>query len=595
MATNRPAFLSELRRRNVLRAVVLYAGATWALAQGISQLTPAIGLPDPATRWFLIVAVIGFPFWVAFAWFYEFTPQGIKRESEVPPGESTTHRTARKLDLAIMGVLAIAVVLLASGYFIRRQPITIGPRGNGHAAFDPPKDSLVVLPFRNLSGDPKQQYFSDGITEELTGALGQNPALQVIAWGTAATFRDTAQSASDIGQRLNVANVLHGSILRDGNDVRITAELVNTVTGYELWSAHYDGTFKDIFKVQDQVSEAIAHALQVRFAKPDQPANETGSPEAHDLVLKGKELLNRFDAGSLVQAKADFEKAIAIDPEYAGAHAMLADAILAMTQRADLPLDSALPRIRAEADRALTLDPRNSDVWVTLGMADSNTSPPDVARARAELQKALELNPSNSAAHTDYSNILPLRKALLEVQEATLLSPDDQAAWNNLVTDAQDVGDWKLEIQGAETRLKLDPANADSAFALAFARQQLHQYDQMVAAFDRVRPSNPLDAQQIDAGRLVYRSLVDPAIRTRALAAIRQLAAHQSNQDVAGNLLQLYLALGETEPAQQLLEVSCPTDPVGCSDLAVNPMYQSLRGNLRFQKLEKKYNTTTVD
>ena len=180
----RASFFAELKRRNVLRAAVLYAGAAWAFGQGLSQFSPALNLPDYATRWFLIAAVIGFPFWLAFAWFYEFTPQGFKRDEDVAADALARHSNARKLDFAIIGVLIVAVVLLASGYFVRRTAPAAAPAAK-LAAFHPPAGTIVVLPFANLGGDKSQQYFSDGITEELTNALGQNAALTVIAWDTA--------------------------------------------------------------------------------------------------------------------------------------------------------------------------------------------------------------------------------------------------------------------------------------------------------------------------------------------------------------------------------------------------------------------------
>ena len=254
MAQDKPGLLEELKRRNVLRAAVLYAGAIWALAQGISQLAPAFGAPAWITRWFVIAGIIGFPFWVAFAWFYELTPQGLKRESEVASNAAITHSAARKLDFAIIGVMAVAIVLLASGYFVRRgAPAKVArtstPTAAKPAAFDPPANTMVVLPLKNLSGDPKQQYFSDGITEELTDALGQNPALRVIAWDTASRYRDSHESAQAIGKALNVAHILHGSIARAGDEVRITAELVDTRSGYQVWSKHYDDAFANIFQV----------------------------------------------------------------------------------------------------------------------------------------------------------------------------------------------------------------------------------------------------------------------------------------------------------------------------------------------------------
>lgn len=600
MASQKPGLLEELRRRNVPRAAVLYAGAIWALAQGISQLAPSFGAPGWITRWFVIAGIIGFPFWLAFAWFYELTPQGLKRESEIAPNAAITHSTARKLDFAIIGVMAVAIVLLASGYFIRRgAPAQVvqapEPAAAKAAAFDPPADTIVVLPFKNLSGDPKQQYFSDGITEELTDALGQNPALRVIAWDTASRYRDSHESAQAIGKALDVAHILHGSIARAGDEVRITTELVDTRSGYQKWSKHYDDTFANIFQVQDKVSQAIAQALQVKFAQADQPAGGTRNPAAHELVLKGRALMEKDDAASLTAARRDFEQALGLDPDYADAHAWLAHVLLDLTQHSDLSIKAMLPAIRAHAQKALALDPGNADAWVALGNVDAYADPPDLARARTEFRKALALDPSNVAAHVDYGIVLPLKPGLAQTREATLLDPADTNAWNNLVVTDADLGNWQPMIQATETLLRLDPANVDSAFALAYAHRQLHQYNQMLAGFDRVQPATPLDRQQVAAGRLVYRAVRDPALVPRALAALKDLSRYQSNQDVANNLLQLYLALDQTTPALRLLESFCTAGPGDCGDLAINPIYQSLRADPRFQQLAKKYTTETVE
>jgi TolB-like protein len=462
------------------------------------------------------------------------------------------------------------------------------------AAFNPGKDTLVVLPFKNLSGDPKQQYFSDGITQELTGALGQNPALRVIAWETASTLRDSALTARTVGEKLDVANILHGSIAREGDEVRISVELVSAVTGYELWSQHYDDTFANVFAVQDKVSQAIASALQVKFAQTDLPQGGTANPQAHDLVLKGRALLDKLDAASFESARKDFEAAIALDPNYADAHALLSRALIGLTQRSDLSLPATLPRIRAEAEKALALDPNNADAWVELGSADMSSDPPDRAKATAEFQKVLALDPSNVSAHIDYGILLPLKQAVEQTQEAARLDPDKALAWNNLATDDQDLGDWAEMVTATQALIRLDPAGVDGAFYLAYAYQQLHQYAPMVAAFDLVKPATPMDREQVTTGRLVYRAVADPALRPQALAAMKSLSRHQPNSDVAGNLLVMYASLGEHAALLQALETLCPAAPVNCNDLAISPMYTALRTDPRFQKLVKQYNTATV-
>ncbi|MGB9428356.1 MAG: hypothetical protein WCC11_00515 [Gammaproteobacteria bacterium] len=596
---SQPGLFARLKQHHIYRVAVGYGTAIAVLIQVVARAFPYFGWAT-AVPAVIIILIAGFPVALVLAWLL------------VKPTDTTTQtlwqRRHWKLG-AIVTPIVIAAVVVSGIYAFRfserhvarlaaeqatAQIAAQPPAKPVTPAFNPPADSIAVLPFKNLSGDAKQQYFSDGITEELTNALGQNTSLTVIAWDTASTFRDPEQTACEVGKALDVAHVLDGSIQRAGDEVRVTTELVSTVTGRQLWSAHYDAAFADIFKLQDQVSEAIANALKVRFDQTDLPQGGTSNPEAHEWVLKGRALESSENAANIAAAQKLFEQAIALDPGYADAHALLSRTLLNLTAHSDLPLKATLPRARAEAEQAIALDPRNADGWVALGNALSSSDPPDLAKARADYQKALALDPSNAGAHVAYGNMLTLKEALAETKEATLLDPASEAAWNNLMVFAQDLGDWAQEIEAAETLLKLDPKDVDSAFGLAFAYQQVHQYDRMVAAFDLVKPSTPLDRQQVNAGRLTYRALADPALRPQALAALQALADHQSNQDVASNLLQLQLALGETAPALDLLESSCPADPVGCNDLAINTMYRALHGNPRFEALSKKYTTVTV-
>ena len=577
-----------MKRRNVLRAAVLYAGAVWALAQGISQLASAIGLPDYATRWFLIAAVIGFPFWVGFAWFYEFTPQGFKRDEDVAADAPARHSNSRKLDVAIIGVLIVAVVLLGSGYFVRRGASADTKTSTvASAAFHPPTGTIVVLPFANLGGDPKQQYFSDGITEELTNALGQNTGLRVIAWDTASKYRDSKQSATDIGKALDVASVLTGKIERQGDNVRVIVELVNAANGYQLWSDHYDDQLKNIFAVQDKISAAISGALKVKLAATR--TVHSVNPQAYDLVLKARALTNRGrTAAPFERARALLEQAIALDPDYAEAHAALAFVWFDLTQLSTLPLKDALPKARAEANRALVLEPDNVSAIVALAITDVTEG--KRAEARAGYQRAIELDPSNATAHWNYAVMLPMQQALAETLEAVQLDPGNATAQNDLAVGYLDLGEYAQALPHIQALLRLDPHSADSALTLALTHALLHRNAEAVQAFDLVQPETPLGKALVAAGRLAYQSMIDPARHAQAVAAVEALGRRADlDPGSLGDVIELDLVLGEKHGALARLPGLCASASVICSDLSVNPVWLPLRGDPGFEELVKQY------
>ncbi|HEX7348033.1 MAG TPA: tetratricopeptide repeat protein [Rhodanobacteraceae bacterium] len=594
MASDKPGFLAELKRRNVLRAAVLYAGAVWALSQGVSQLSPALGLPDYATRWFLIAAVIGFPFWLTFAWFYEFTPHGFKRESEVAIDAPQRHSNARKLDFTIIGVMALAIALLASGYFVRRgqPPVAMAAAAPAKAAvFNPPADTLVVLPFANLSGDASQQYFSDGITEELTNALGQTTGLKVIAWDTASHYRDSREPATAIGRALDVANVLTGKILKRDNTVRVIVELVSARTGFQVWADHYDDSLANVFQVQDKISGAIAGALKVKFASLGAAA--TVNPQAHDLVLKARALVRKArTAAPYEQAKKLYEQAIVLAPDYADAHSGLARMWFDLSQYSTLPLKDALLRARTEANKALALDPRNVDALIALANVDATEG--KTAEAKVLYERALTIDPSDAYAHLGYGTVLPLHQALAQEQEAVQLDPDNATAQNNLASYALDSGEYAQALAPWQATVRLDPTSADSVLQLALTYTLLHRPADAVKAFDLAQPKAELAKAIIAAGRLTYQSALDPALHAKARAAVAELGQRTDLDPYAMiDVLQLELTLGENAPALEQLPTMCASSPAACSDLSVNPLWVPLRGQPRFDTLVKQYDTVS--
>ena len=579
-------FWGRLKQSKLVQWALAYIAAAFAFVQGLDVIAQRFGWPERIEKVIILALAVGFLVALVLAWYH---------------GERGAQRVGGSELLIIALLLAIGGGVLwayarspATPVVVVAKPATPASAASVQVAaraFDPPADTLVVLPFANLGGDPKQQYFSDGITEELTNALGQNTTLRVIAWDTASKFRDSRQPATDIAKTLNVANVLTGKILRQGSEVRVIVELVNARTGYQAWSSHYDDSLANIFQVQDKISASIASALKVKFASTR--AAPTVDPQAHDLVLKGAALM-RTDrtAAGLQQARRYFEQAIALDPGYADAHAWVAGAWFDLTQFSPLPLAKALPQVRAEAGKALALDPDN--VYALIVLANIDATEGRIDKAKAGYERALKLDPSNAIAHLDYALMLPLRQSLAESLEAVRLDPERVAAQNNLALAYLDLGEYQGALPAAQGMMRLEPDSPDSAFLLASNYALLHRIEDAVKVFDQAKPQTSLAKQLIAAGRLAYQSVLDPKLRPQALAAANALRRRNDLDPVTvADLTQIYSRLGEYTAMLDLLPGMCTASPASCSDLSVNPVFLPVHGNPAFEALVKKYDTTS--
>ncbi|MGN6312362.1 MAG: tetratricopeptide repeat protein [Rhodanobacteraceae bacterium] len=388
--------LAELRRRNVLRAGVLYAGAVWALAQGIAQLGPFFGAPDWTVRWFVIAAVIGFPFWIAFAWFYEFTPQGLKRESEIAADASIARGGTRKLDRAIIGVLAIAVVLLLANTFVWRK----GAGLSGDSAPTIPAKSIAVLPFEDLSPGHDHGYFSAGLAEELLNALAKVQDLKVA--GRASSFYYGSRNADlrTIGKALDVANVLEGSVRTQNDAVRISVQLIRTSDGFEVWSQSYDGDLGNIFDLQERIARAITDHLKVVLTGSEQARLvpvATTSAEAYADFVTAQTLVNKRVGDSLPRAIGLLQKATTLDPKFARAWSKMAVAYAVLPQYVSGDWKVSWQISDDAAHRALVLDPGDAEAYAALSY--NQFSQRHYVDMVDPMRRALELAPDDSAVN----------------------------------------------------------------------------------------------------------------------------------------------------------------------------------------------------
>lgn len=553
--------LAELARRNVIRVAGLYLVVAWLATQVAGTVLPMFGAPGWVARSVVIVLAIGFVPAMGVAWVFELTPEGLKRDADVVPEASIAPQTARRLGRLTIVVLAIALGYFGVDKFVltpRREAVRIAPAPMAHAAPAPvaPK-SVAVLPFVNMSGDPANEYFSDGITEEILNALAQVPGLKVAARTSAFAFKGKAEDLRKVGRVLGVATVLEGSVQRAGDQVRITAQLIDTRSGYHLWSEKYDRKLTSIFAVEDEISRAIADKLKVQLAGAGgQPlfAQQSIDPRAHDFYLRGLTLLA---ARSVAEAVAAFQQSVAIEPQYAQAWSALAEAQALLPTYGPVTMQVANADAIQSARHALALDPDDARAHVALGMVYSNQM--RWADADRALRHALQLAPGDAEVLNQYAQFLEgvgqLDAALAALDHA--LQRDPLSAISGAIRVQLR---WNLHLDDPATaaaRIKaIVVAHPESLFVHRSATLfylALHRYPE---AETQIRMAGLLGASDPEAKALLVRGIADPAQRERA---VRSLETSAGNADLRRDAVvhALYLIqLGERDRALRVLEAN---------------------------------------
>jgi TolB-like protein/Tfp pilus assembly protein PilF len=407
------SFLSELKRRNVFRVGAAYLTLGWVVIQATATLTPALHLPESALPLVTWIGVVGLPFVIAFAWIYELTPDGLKREHEIDRRHSITHVTGKRLDYVVIALLAVAIALFLVNRFLPRDdsPSTVPRLADASAeavdttlitpatrAGAPSGKSIAVLPFVNMSGDPENEYFADGLAEELLNLLAKIPDLRVAARTSAFKFKGEKIDLQEVAQELNVANVLEGSVRKSGNRIRITAQLISAADGYHVWSETYDRTLDDIFVVQDEIAGAVVEELRGTLLGPAFAArSKPKDPEAYNLVLQGRYFVERNGRKDLEHAIDYFRQALQRDPGFAPAWAGLSSAYSGQSDSGLVPIADGNRRAREAAQKALELDPSLSEAHLAMGWI-YNGYDWNWAAADASFRRALALAPGSAQA-----------------------------------------------------------------------------------------------------------------------------------------------------------------------------------------------------
>ena len=376
----------ELKRRNVVRVAIAYAVVAWLSIEVSATTFPMLKLPEWAATFVTVLLIIGFPVAVIFAWAYEFTPEGLKKEKDVDRSESITHITSRKIDFVIIGVLVVAVgFLLVDKLYL----------GEGDTAPDEviatERKSIAVLPFINMSSDPEQEYFSDGLAEELLNLLARIPELRVTSRSSSFSYKGKDFKIADVGRELHVGHVLEGSVRRSGDQIRITAQLINVAEDAHIWSETWDRTLDDIFVVQDEIAQAVIASLRIRLLG-EAPRTDTTSPEAYALYLQSKALAAQFTVAGFLQAEAVVLRVLEIDSTYVPAWLWLARIYIRGSGNGAWHPHEAYAKSRAAVMEALRLDADNAQAHAALSRIARNYDY-DLETARKEQELALTLAP----------------------------------------------------------------------------------------------------------------------------------------------------------------------------------------------------------
>jgi TolB-like protein/Tfp pilus assembly protein PilF len=410
------SFLAELRRRNVLRAAALYAASAWALSQGAAQLLPVFGASERVVRWIVVAAIVGFPFWLILAWFFELTPEGLKRESEHGPLDAPSSRIAnRRLDRWIIAVLAVAVVMLLTDRFVVHR--------DERSAADA-RRSIAVLPFENMSSDKDNVYFVDGMRDLILTKLADIGELRVTSSTSTEQLASHPGDLKAVAQRLDVASILEGSVQKAGNSVLVNVQLIDAQSDRHLWAESYERTLDDIFGVEGDVAQKVADALKARLTAAEASAlarQPTRNKDAYDAYLKAIYYLNDAnrtqDPADLERAATLAEQAVRLDGDFSEAYSLLALIYEKQGNRDE--------KAEAASRRALALDGGNAEAHMDLAFALRRRG--DLETSVIEAREAVRLRPTSAQAQAGLGIVYlysgRFDEALAAMQRAVDLDP----------------------------------------------------------------------------------------------------------------------------------------------------------------------------
>jgi TolB-like protein/Tfp pilus assembly protein PilF len=580
-------FFAELKRRNVYKVAVAYIVAGWALSQGIAQVLPVFDVPNWVIRSIVLLVILGLPVALILAWMFELTPQGIKRTETA----DAMPASARSKKYVWLYVVVIGAAVSIGLFFLGRYSASNSASATRTEAAPVPQKSIAVLPFDNLSRDPDNAYFTEGVQDEILTRLAKVADLKVISRTSTQHFKSTPENLPEIAKQLGVANILEGSVQRVGEQVRVNVQLINAMTDAHLWADTYDRKLTDIFTVESDIAKTVAETLQAKLTGSEQRSIAkvpTTNPEAYELYLKGRFFWNKRNGEELHKAIEYFNQAVAKDPNYTLAYLGLADSYMLLSSYAAVAPAESLPQARSALKKALALDDSVAEAHASSGLLA--TLELDLPTGINELAQAIKLKPNYATAHHWYAlglmAIGQFDPAIAEMKRALELDPlsliiNADFSWILFTARRDD----NAEAQVRKT-LEIDPRFFLAHYYWGEILQSRGDLPGAIAeyqkAFDLTNDPYPLG--------MLGQARARNGQRDEARKILARLKEEAKSRYVAPYVVALItIALDEKEQAIDQLERAYLE---GAGNylflLKVDPMVDDLRGNPRFEALVQK-------